>query len=97
MTIPQHPLNPVWLAIEIEVVGHRLIDSCEIAAMKALTTFSEQHPLEVIFAPAGLFPVVSESNSLWLDRFAHLGNLADQIPFETILFSARCMNALYQL
>jgi hypothetical protein len=66
MTIPQHTLNPAWLGIETEVVGHRLIDSCEAAAMKALTTFCEQHPLEVIFAPAGLFPAVSESDPLWL-------------------------------
>jgi hypothetical protein len=75
MTITQHPLNPAWLAIEKEVVGHLLIDSWEAAAMKALTTFYEQHPLDVILAPAGLFPPVSESDALWLDRFAHLGHL----------------------
>jgi hypothetical protein len=96
MTISQHPLNPSWLAIETEVVGHRLIDSWEAAAMKALTTFYEQHPLEVILAPAGLFPAVSESDPLWLDRLAHLGHLADQIPVETIVFLVRCMNALYR-
>jgi hypothetical protein len=39
MTIPQHPLNPAWLSIEIEFVGHRLIDSWKVAAMKALPTF----------------------------------------------------------
>jgi hypothetical protein len=97
MTIPQHPLNPTWLAIETEVVRHRLIDSWEAAAMKALTTFCEQHPLEVILALAGLFSVVSESDRLWLDRLAHLGHLVDQIPIETIVFSIRCMNALYRL
>jgi hypothetical protein len=63
MTIPQHPLNPAWLAIEIKVVGYCLIDSWEAAAMKALTTFCEQHPLEVILAPARLFLAVSESHS----------------------------------
>jgi hypothetical protein len=41
MTIPQHPLNLAWLTIKTEVVGHRLIDSWEAAAMKALTSFSE--------------------------------------------------------
>jgi hypothetical protein len=65
--------------------------------MKEFTTFCEQHPLEVILSPAGLFPVVSESDPLWLDRLAHLGNLVDQIPIETIVFLVRCMNALYQL
>jgi hypothetical protein len=64
MTIPQHPLNPAWLAIETEVVGNRLINSWEAAAMKALTTFCEQHPLEVILAPAGLFLAVSKSDPL---------------------------------
>jgi hypothetical protein len=63
--------------------------------MKALTTFCEQHPLEVILAPTSLFPAISNSDPLWLDRFAHLGHLVDQIPFETIVFSVRCMNALY--
>jgi hypothetical protein len=63
--------------------------------MKAHTTFCVQHPLEVILAPAGLFLVVNESDPLWLDRLAHLGHLVDQIPIETIVFSVRCMNALY--
>jgi hypothetical protein len=97
MTIPQHPLNPAWLAIEIKVVGYCLIDSWEAAAMKALTTFCEQHPLEVILAPAGLFPAVSESDPLWLDRSAHLGHLAALISVDTIVFSVWCMNALYRL
>jgi hypothetical protein len=48
-------------------------------------------------APAGLFPVVIESDPLWLDRLAHLGHLIDQIPIETIVFSVRSMNALYRL
>jgi hypothetical protein len=97
MTIPQHPLNPAWLAIETEGVGHRLIDSWEAAAMKVLTTFCEQHPLEVILAPTGLFPTVSESNPLWLVSLAHLGHLVDLILVETIVFSVLCMNALYLL
>jgi hypothetical protein len=54
--------------------------------MKALTTFFEQHPLEVILAPASLFLAVSKSDPLWLDRLAHLGHLVDQIPIETIVF-----------
>jgi hypothetical protein len=65
--------------------------------MKALTTFCEQHPLEVILAPAGLFSAVSKNDPLWLDKFAHLGHLTDENPVETILFAARCLNALYRL
>lgn len=97
MIIPQHPLNPGWLAIEIEVIGHCLIDSWKAAAMKALTTFYEQHPLEVVLAPAGLFSAVNEGDPLWLDRVAHLGILAGLDPVETITLSVRCMNALSHL
>ena len=42
MTISQHPtlaLPP----IEIEVVGYRLVDAFETAALKAITTFCEHH------------------------------------------------------
>jgi hypothetical protein len=83
--------------METEIVKHHLIDSWKTAAMKAITTFCEQHPLEVILAVAGLFLPVSESDPLWLDRLAHLGHLVDQIPVETIVFSVRYMNALYRL
>ena len=44
MTIPQHPLNPQWLPIVTQVIGHRLLDSWELAATTALTTFCDQHP-----------------------------------------------------
>jgi hypothetical protein len=56
--------------------------------MKALTIFCEQHPLEVILAPVGLFLAVNESDPLWLDRLAHLGHLVDQVPIETIVFQS---------
>ena len=37
MTIPQHPTLD-WTPIEIEVVGYRLVDAFETAALKAITT-----------------------------------------------------------
>ena len=37
MTIPQHP-TLAWPPIEIEVVGYRLVDAFETAALKAITT-----------------------------------------------------------
>ena len=40
MTIPQHPTLE-WPPIEIEVVGYRLVDAFEAAALKAITTFCE--------------------------------------------------------
>jgi hypothetical protein len=62
MTIPEHPLNPTWLAIETEVAGHHLIDSWEAAAMNALTTFCEQHPLEVILCNTLIFKLGTQVN-----------------------------------
>ena len=54
MTIPQHP-TLAWPPIEIEVVGYRLVDAFEAAALKAITTFCEHHPNEVAAYPIGLF------------------------------------------
>lgn len=97
MTIPQHPFHPEWPAIEIEAIGHRLLDTWETAALKALTTFCEQHPFEITAAPAGLFPAVHENDPLWLNRVMHLELWAGLIPIETIAFLVRCLNALYRL
>jgi hypothetical protein len=44
--------------------GHRLADTWETAAMRALTTFCEQHPMEVTLAPIGLFPVVQDDDPM---------------------------------
>jgi hypothetical protein len=46
VTVPQHPILE-WPSIEIEVIGYRLVDAFEAAALKAITTFCEQHPEEV--------------------------------------------------
>ena len=65
MMILQHPLNPEWPAIDTQVTGHRLLDCWELAATTALTTFCEQHTLEVVLTPFGLFPAVDEADPLW--------------------------------
>ena len=45
MVIPQHPLNG-WEPIVTQVVGHHLLDTWELTAMRAMTTF-------LLFAPSG--------------------------------------------
>ena len=72
MKILQHPLNPQWPAIFTQVIGHCLLDCWEWAATAALTTFCEQHPLEVVLTPFRLFPAVDEADPLWQDRMKHL-------------------------
>jgi hypothetical protein len=47
MTIPQHPFRSSWHPIEVEVVGYRLVDTLETAALEAIKLFCNQHPTEV--------------------------------------------------
>ena len=65
--------------------------------MTALTSFCEQHPLEVVLTPFGLFPTVSESDLLWRDRMDSSDLLVGLDAMGTIRMTARCMNALYRL
>jgi len=92
MTIPQHP-TLAWPPIEIEVVGYRLVDAFEIAALKAITTFCEHHPDEVAAYPIGLFPAVSAGNAEWLFRTTHFGHLLGDVAEDTIQAVIRYMNA----
>ena len=97
MTIPQHPLNPQWPAIFTQVIGHRLLDCWDRAATAALTTFCEQHPLEVVLTLFVLFPAVVEADPLWLDRMNSSHLLAALDPVGIVRTIARCTNALYHL
>jgi hypothetical protein len=65
VTVPQHPILE-WQSIEIEVVGYHLVDTFEAAALKAITTFCEQHPEEVAAYPIGLFPAVFAHDAKWI-------------------------------
>jgi hypothetical protein len=97
MTLLPPPAHLEWPVLEIEAMGHHLADTWETAAMKALTTFCEQHPVEVTLAPIGLFPAVQDDDPMWLDRVQHIDYLADFHTQETVLTSVWCMNALYHL
>jgi hypothetical protein len=56
MTIPQHPFRSQWQPIEVDVVGYRIVDTIEGAALEAIYLFCNQHPREVVGQPIGLFP-----------------------------------------
>ena len=90
MTIPQHPTLE-WPPIEIEVIGYRLVDAFEIAALKAITTFFEHHPEEVAAYPIGLFPAVNAGSAEWLFRTTHFGHLSGDVADETIQAVIRYM------
>jgi hypothetical protein len=97
MTLVPPPAHPECPALEIEAMGHCFADTWETAAMRALTTFCEPHPMEVTLAPIGLFPAVQDDDPMWLDRMQHMDYLADFRNQESTLTSVRCMNALYRL
>ena len=90
MTIPQHPTKE-WPPIEIEVVGYRLVDAFETAALKAITTFCEHHLNEV--SAISLIPAVSAGNTEWLFRTTHFGHSVGDVADETIQAVVRYMNA----
>jgi hypothetical protein len=54
ITIPQHPFHSLWQAIKINVVGLRLVDTIEAAALEAINIFCDQHPEELAAYPIGL-------------------------------------------
>jgi hypothetical protein len=96
ITIPPHPTLE-WQSIEIEVVGYCLVDASEAAALKAITTFCEQHPDEVAAYPIGLFPAVFAHDAEWIFRTNHLGHLVGDLTEETLRAVIRYMNAQYRL
>jgi hypothetical protein len=89
MTLLPLPAHPECLILEIKPMGHRLANTWDTATMRALTTFCEQHPVEVTLAPIVLFPVVQDDEPMWLDRVQHMDYLVDFHTQETILTSVR--------
>jgi hypothetical protein len=65
MTIPQHPFRSQWQPIEVDVVGYRLVDTIETAALEAIYLFCNQHPMDVAGQPIGLLPAIDPSNPEW--------------------------------
>jgi hypothetical protein len=53
------------------VVGYRLVDTIETAALEAIHIFCNQHPMD----PIGLFPAIDSGDPEWNFRIAHYGHL----------------------
>ena len=75
------------------MVGYRLVDAFETAALRAITTFCEHHPEEVAAYPIGLFPAINAGKAEWLFRTTHFGHLIGDVAEETIEAVVRYMNA----
>jgi hypothetical protein len=65
MSIPQHPFRSQWQPIEVDVVGHRIVDTIEGAALEAIYLFCNQHPREVAGQPIGLFSTTDPNDPKW--------------------------------
>jgi hypothetical protein len=92
MIIPQHPFRSSWHPIEVEVVGYRLVDTLETAALEAIKLFCTQHPAEVAAYPIGLFPTIDPGNLEWDFRTDHLGHLLGDLAEETVRIITRFMD-----
>jgi hypothetical protein len=92
MTIPQHPFRSQWHPIEVDVVGYRLVDTIETAALEAINIFCNQHPMEVVGYPIGLFPAIDFSDLGWNFRIDHIDHLLGDLAEETIRSITRFMN-----
>jgi hypothetical protein len=92
MIIPQHPFRSSWHPIEVEVVGYRLVDTLETAALEAIKLFCNQHPTEVAAYPIGLFPTIDPGNLEWNFRTEHLGHMLGDLAEETVHSITRFMD-----
>jgi hypothetical protein len=92
MTIPQHPFLSQWQPIEVNVVGYHLVDTIKAAALEAIHIFCNQHPMEVVGYPIGLFPTIDSSDPEWNFRIAHYGHLLGDSAEETICGIIQFMN-----
>jgi hypothetical protein len=74
------------------VVGYRLVDTIETAALEAIKLFCNQHPTEVAAYPIGLFPAIDSDNLEWNFRTEHLGHMLGDLAEETVHSITRFMN-----
>jgi hypothetical protein len=99
MTIPQHPFRSQWQPIEVDVVGHRIVDTIEGAALEAIYLFCNQHPREVAGQPIGLFSTTNPNDPEWNLRVVPEGHRLEGSTEEALQGTMRFMNVQhhYQL
>jgi hypothetical protein len=96
MTVAPHPTLSLWEPIEVNVIGHRLADTFEVAAMEAIHIFCNQHPEEVAGYPIGLFPAMDYCDPEWTFRVTYCDHLLGNLAGETLRTAVRFMNAQYR-
>jgi hypothetical protein len=99
MTIPQHPFRSQWQPIEVDVVGHRIVNTIEGAALEAIYLFCNQHPREVVGQPIGLFSTTDPNDPEWNLRVIPASQRLEGSTEEALQGTMRFMNVQhhYQL
>jgi hypothetical protein len=99
MTIPQYPFHSQWQPIEVNVVGYRIVDTIEAAALEAIYLFCNQHSREVAGQPNGLFPTTDPNDPEWNLRVVPESHRLEGSTEETLRGTTRFMNVQhhYQL
>jgi hypothetical protein len=99
MTISQHPFRSQWQPIEVDVVGHHIVDMIEGAALEAIYLFCNQHPREVVGQPIGLFSITDPNNPEWNLRVVPASHRLEGSTEEALQGTMRLMNVQhhYQL
>jgi uncharacterized coiled-coil protein SlyX len=99
MTIPQHPFRSQWQPIEVDVMGYRIVDTIEGAALEAIYLFSNQHPREVAGQPIGLFSTTDPNDPEWNLRVVPESHRLEGSTEEALQGTMRFMNVQhhYQL
>jgi hypothetical protein len=96
MTVSPHPTLSLWQPIEVNVIGHRLADTFEAAAIEAIHIFCDQHLEEVAGYPIGLFPAMDSRDPEWTFRVTYCDHLLGNLAGETLRTAVRFMNAQYR-
>jgi hypothetical protein len=81
------------------VVGHRIVDTIEGAALEAIYLFCNQHPREVAGQPIGLFSTTDPNDPEWNLRVVPEGHRLEGSTEEALQGTTRFMSVQhhYQL
>jgi hypothetical protein len=74
------------------VVGYRIVDTIEAAALEAIYLFCNQHPREVVGQPISLFPTTDPNDPEWNLRVVPESRRLEGSAEETLRGTTRFMN-----
>ena len=97
LRVPPHPEHPEWPSLDLQLYGHHFEDSFELATLRGLLIFYEQHPKLVEHTLIGLFPPAQADNARWMSRFLEAPRLVGQLPVEATFHLTRWLKAFHRL